>query len=73
MACPKPKFWERFCDAIGRSELAGEERFADFAARDRNRDELTPLLEQALASRTSAEWLEIFAAADVPSAPVNDV
>ena len=73
VACPKPKFWDRFCDAIGRPELAGEERFADFAARDRNRDELTPLLEQALASRTSAEWLEIFAAADVPSAAVNDV
>jgi crotonobetainyl-CoA:carnitine CoA-transferase CaiB-like acyl-CoA transferase len=73
VACPKPKFWEHFCDAIGRSELAGDERFADFAARDRNRDELTPLLDQALASRTSAEWLAIFAAADVPSAGVNDV
>jgi crotonobetainyl-CoA:carnitine CoA-transferase CaiB-like acyl-CoA transferase len=73
VACPKPKFWERFCGAIGRPELAGDERFADFAARDRNRDELAPLLDQALASRTSEEWLAIFAAADVPSAPVNDV
>ena len=48
VACPKPKFWERFCDAIGRPELAADERFADFAARDRNRDELTPLLDEAL-------------------------
>jgi len=73
VACPKPKFWEHFCDAVGRPELADDERFVDFAARDRNRDELTPLLDEALASRTSAEWLAIFAAADVPSAPVNDV
>ena len=73
VACPKAKFWERFCGAIERPELAADERFADFAARDRNRDELTPLLERALVERTSAEWLAIFAAAGVPSAPVNDV
>jgi crotonobetainyl-CoA:carnitine CoA-transferase CaiB-like acyl-CoA transferase len=73
VACPKPKFWENLCDAVGRPELADDERFADFAARDRNRDELTPLLERALVERTSAEWLAIFAAAGVPSAPVNDV
>jgi len=73
VACAKPKFWENFCDAIGRPELTGDERFTDFAARDRNRHELTPLLDRVLASRTSAEWLAIFAAADVPSAPVNDV
>ena len=73
VACPKPKFWERFCGAIERPELAADERFADFAARDRNRDELTPLLERALVQRTSAEWLAIFAAAGVPGAPVNDV
>ena len=73
VACPKPKFWERFCGAIECPELAADERFADFAARDRNRDELTPLLERALVERTSAEWLAIFAAAGVPSAPVNDV
>jgi crotonobetainyl-CoA:carnitine CoA-transferase CaiB-like acyl-CoA transferase len=73
VACPKPKFWERFCAAIGTPELVEDERFADFAARDRNRDELEPLLDGALALRTSAEWLAIFAAAGVPSAPVNDV
>jgi crotonobetainyl-CoA:carnitine CoA-transferase CaiB-like acyl-CoA transferase len=73
VACPKPKFWERFCGAVERPEFAADERFADFAARDRNRDELTPLLKRALVERTSAEWLAIFAAAGVPSAPVNDV
>jgi crotonobetainyl-CoA:carnitine CoA-transferase CaiB-like acyl-CoA transferase len=73
VACPKPKFWERFCSAIGRPELVEDERFADFAARDRNRDELTPLLDEAMAARTTAEWLAVFAEAEVPSAPVNDV
>src|SRR5262249_53346832 len=53
--------------------LAADERFADFAARDRNRDELLPLLDAAFAERTSADWLSVLADAGVPSAPVNDV
>jgi len=73
VACPKQKFWESLCAAIGQPELAADERFADFAARDRNRDELLPLLDAAFAGRASAEWLEQLAAAGVPSAAVNDV
>jgi crotonobetainyl-CoA:carnitine CoA-transferase CaiB-like acyl-CoA transferase len=73
VACPKPKFWERLCEAIGRPGLAAEERFVDFAARDRNRDELTPQLDEAFAARTTGEWLRVLADAGVPSAPVNDV
>jgi crotonobetainyl-CoA:carnitine CoA-transferase CaiB-like acyl-CoA transferase len=73
VACPKQKFWESLCNALGRPELAADERFADFGARDRNRDELLPLLDAAFAEQTSAEWLGLLAAAGVPSSPVNDV
>jgi crotonobetainyl-CoA:carnitine CoA-transferase CaiB-like acyl-CoA transferase len=73
VACPKQKFWVLFCEAIGRAELATDERFADFGGRDRNRDELLPLLDTALAKRTTDEWLGVFAQAGIPSARVNDV
>jgi crotonobetainyl-CoA:carnitine CoA-transferase CaiB-like acyl-CoA transferase len=73
VACPKQKFWVALCEALTRPELATDERFADFAARDRNRDELLPILDSLFAERTSAEWLEALAEAGVPSAPVNDV
>jgi crotonobetainyl-CoA:carnitine CoA-transferase CaiB-like acyl-CoA transferase len=73
VACPKQKFWERLCEAVGQPELAADERFRDFAARDRNRAELTALLDRALAERTTAEWLELLAGAGVPCAPVNTV
>jgi crotonobetainyl-CoA:carnitine CoA-transferase CaiB-like acyl-CoA transferase len=73
VACPKQRLWERFCDAIGRPELASDPRFADFASRDRNRDTLVPLLAEVLSSRTTADWLEQLATHGVPSAPVNDV
>jgi crotonobetainyl-CoA:carnitine CoA-transferase CaiB-like acyl-CoA transferase len=73
VACPKQKFWVRLCEAIGRPELATDERFEDFAGRDRNREELEPILETAFAERTTSEWLEVLALAGVPSSPVNDV
>jgi crotonobetainyl-CoA:carnitine CoA-transferase CaiB-like acyl-CoA transferase len=73
VACPKQKFWERLCEAIGQLELAADERFSDFATRDRNRDELVPILDEAFRARESAEWLRTFAAAGVPSSAVNDV
>jgi crotonobetainyl-CoA:carnitine CoA-transferase CaiB-like acyl-CoA transferase len=73
VAAPKEKFWVRVCEAIGRPELASDPRFADFGARDRNREELGPILEEAFRARLSTEWLELLREAGVPSAAVNDV
>jgi crotonobetainyl-CoA:carnitine CoA-transferase CaiB-like acyl-CoA transferase len=73
VAAPKEKFWVRVCEAIGRPELATDPRFADFGARDRNREELGPILEEAFRARPSAGWLEVLREAGVPSAAVNDV
>ncbi len=73
IACPKQLLWERLCAAIGQPELAADERFSDFAARDRNRDILVPLLQEVLAGRSTGEWLEVLEAHGVPSGPVNDV
>jgi crotonobetainyl-CoA:carnitine CoA-transferase CaiB-like acyl-CoA transferase len=73
VACPKEKFWVALCDAIGCPELAADSRFADFAARDRNRDELEPILEAVFRRRTSEEWLAVLREAGVPSSAVNDV
>jgi len=73
VSCPKPKFWDLLCEVLERPDLATDERFTDFAARDRNRDELLAILEQEFAGRTSAVWLEALDAAGVPSSAVNDV
>ena len=73
VAAPKEKFWVRVCEAIGRPELASDPRFEDFGTRDRNRDELGEILDDAFRERTSAEWLEVLRTAGVPSSPVNDV
>jgi crotonobetainyl-CoA:carnitine CoA-transferase CaiB-like acyl-CoA transferase len=73
VACPKQSLWERLCRALGRPELATDERFGSFARRDASRAELLAILEPIFRSRATAEWLETLAPEGVPCAPVNDV
>jgi glutaryl-CoA transferase len=65
--------WPRLCAALGLEQLAADARFADNGARVRNRIELRPLLAAAFEQRSSAEWLGLLDAAQVPCGPVNDV
>jgi crotonobetainyl-CoA:carnitine CoA-transferase CaiB-like acyl-CoA transferase len=73
LACAKEKFFVRLAEAIGRPELSRDERFSDFSARDRNREELVAILDEALAARPTADWLRILGDAGVPCGPVNTV
>jgi succinate---hydroxymethylglutarate CoA-transferase len=70
--CNKEKFWPVLCDSIGRSEWRDHPDYKDFNARLANRDRLTVELDAALSTRTTAEWIELFAGT-VPAAPVHDV
>lgn len=69
--CAKEVFWQRLTDGLGISELKDDARFLTFADRYKNRKELLPILEQAFATRTTAEWMERFDG--VPAAPVNSL
>jgi crotonobetainyl-CoA:carnitine CoA-transferase CaiB-like acyl-CoA transferase len=73
VACPKPKFWQLLCQAIGRPDLAADPRFEDFDGRDRNREALLAILDRIFLDRTTAVWVELLTEAGVPCAPVNDV
>jgi crotonobetainyl-CoA:carnitine CoA-transferase CaiB-like acyl-CoA transferase len=72
VAAREEKFWGRLCDAIGRPDLKDDERTATNLARVANRAFTVAQLEEAFASRTKAEWVEIFDHYDIPAAPVND-
>jgi crotonobetainyl-CoA:carnitine CoA-transferase CaiB-like acyl-CoA transferase len=61
------------CEVLGVPGLAGEERFATNPQRVANREQLRPLLEQALRARPAAEWAELLSARRVPAGVVNDV
>jgi crotonobetainyl-CoA:carnitine CoA-transferase CaiB-like acyl-CoA transferase len=63
----------RLCEAIGRPELAGDERFATNASRLEHREELGALLEGAFHAGPAAEWVQRLSAAGVPAGPINDI
>jgi crotonobetainyl-CoA:carnitine CoA-transferase CaiB-like acyl-CoA transferase len=73
VACAKEKFWQRLCEAIERPDLLADPRYADFAARDANRDALLAELHSVFATATTDEWLATLGGAGVPVGRVNDV
>jgi crotonobetainyl-CoA:carnitine CoA-transferase CaiB-like acyl-CoA transferase len=70
--CQTQRFWEVLCAKLGRPELADDPAYRDQAARHANRDRLTEVLDAALATRTTDEWLDVLGGA-VPCAPVHDL
>jgi crotonobetainyl-CoA:carnitine CoA-transferase CaiB-like acyl-CoA transferase len=73
VACPKERLWQALCAAIERPELASDPRYVDFAARDRNRDLLVPLLAAVFATRATDDWLARLTPPGIPCGRVNDV
>jgi crotonobetainyl-CoA:carnitine CoA-transferase CaiB-like acyl-CoA transferase len=64
--------WQRFCAAVGKPDLAAEDRFRTNVERVRHRDELVPLVEALMREVSTAEWVEKLRVAEVPHAPVWD-
>ncbi|URI05862.1 CoA transferase [Aquincola tertiaricarbonis] len=60
-----------FCRVAGHPGWAADERFATNAARVRHRATLVPLLRQATVMRSTAEWITLLEAANVPCGPIN--
>lgn len=67
------RLWRGFCAVIGRTDLLDDERFATPEDRHANRQALNAEIEKALATRTTAEWVEALNAEGIPSGPVNTV
>jgi crotonobetainyl-CoA:carnitine CoA-transferase CaiB-like acyl-CoA transferase len=59
------------CGAIGRPELAEDERYATNPDRVSNREALISELQQEFGKRSADEWAEEIRAAGIPSGPVN--
>jgi crotonobetainyl-CoA:carnitine CoA-transferase CaiB-like acyl-CoA transferase len=62
-----------FCVALGRAELADDARFASNQARVANREPLVATLAAVFATQSTAHWIALLEAADIPCAPVNDL
>ena len=62
--------WQGFCKASGDPELAKDERFATPGARFVNATARINKMQEYMAQRPTAEWLERLDVADVPCAPI---
>jgi crotonobetainyl-CoA:carnitine CoA-transferase CaiB-like acyl-CoA transferase len=65
--------WTRLCGAIGRPDLLERAEFKGQPARAKNRAQLNAEINDALAKKTSAEWVEALNAAGVPCGPIYTI
>ena len=66
------KQWKSFFAAIGDPEkLQRDPRFSTHSNRAANIGEVYAYVADVMATRTTAEWLALFEAADIPAAPMN--
>ena len=57
---PEPHWWPRVCEALGRPDLATDERFATGKGRYDHMPYLIDRLDEVFVTRTLAEWARIF-------------
>lgn len=62
--------WRDFFRLGGRPELADDERFATLNTRVTHVDALYGLMDELVATRTTAEWMELCDAHSIPAVPV---
>lgn len=68
-----PVLYPRLCEALGMPDLARDPRFDTMAKRIANRKELNAIIQDKLVEKPVDEWVEILAAAGVPSGKVNNL
>ena len=68
---PDNIIWKRLCEAMGRPDLAEDERSETGTARAANRDFLDPIIEDWLGGQGRDQAVETLNAAGVPTGPVN--
>ncbi|TDD38719.1 CoA transferase [Actinomadura sp. KC06] len=73
IAAGNDRQFRSLCAALGRPDLAADERFATNSTRVANRRPLKCELTTALAERTADDWFAALTAAEVPCGPINDV
>jgi len=63
----------RLCAAMGRPELATDERFVDHVARGRNQDEIDAIIAEWAAQRRPNDIIDTLSTAGVIAGPINTV
>ena len=65
--------WQKFFALANRPDMAADPRYRTLTDRSRHFPQLYRFVEEVLAGRTSQEWTDALAAADIPFANVNSM
>ncbi|MFC2008104.1 CaiB/BaiF CoA transferase family protein [Chloroflexota bacterium] len=65
--------WPLFCATIGCLDIMDNRRFETGWLRSQNHEVLEPILNEAMKTRTTHEWLDEFEAVGIPCGPVNTI
>ena len=68
LGCLEEKFWQEFCRAIGREDLAADQ----YAAGPR-RDEIVAEVRKIMLQKTRRQWLELLSRYETCASPVNSL
>jgi len=67
------KHWKSFLEAVGRPELVTDTRFSSQGNRAQHIGEIYDIVAQIMQERTTAEWIELLDAVDIPVSRLNSV
>jgi len=73
LAAANDKLFKAATEAIGRSDLTNDQRFATNSGRVQHRDELLAEMAATFAKEPVSYWVEAFELAAVPSAPARSI
>jgi formyl-CoA transferase len=73
LACGNDNLFNKFCEVADCAQLVKDPRFATNAERVRNRDEITRLLNEIFAKRSTRDWIKLLDAAGVANGPINTI
>jgi formyl-CoA transferase len=65
--------WERFCNAVARPDWLSSPDYKTGKLRSQNRDALNAEIDKTTATKTSAEWVDIFNKVGVPCGPIYSI
>ncbi len=65
--------WPLFCSVINRLDIIDDERFRSGWLRTQNYAVLEPIMNEAMQTKTTDEWIKEFEAVEIPCGPVNSI
>jgi formyl-CoA transferase len=63
----------RLAEICGHPEWTSDERFASNGSRVAHREEMVPLVSEAIRQKPAADWLEQLETAGIPAGPINSI